>query len=264
MQVDVDRGRLSARGATFLLLFALLLLVCTFAPANAASTAIFDDEFSGGSLDSSKWRTDGNWFACQNNSQNIALAADPSNPANSFLHLYLGQPCTAGGDLSASIIQTAAYQNARPFSFKYGYVEARVKIPAANGSWPAFWLASLRRHTRELDIGEWGGSQPTSVFMNIHYPDGTFSGGTYTGTDWSTDFHTIGLDWKRGSLAWYVDGSLKFQVTDSRVPGETMYVLLDHACGGWLNNDFCPTSASSPPNLYDFQVDWVRVWSVKP
>ena len=63
--------------------------------------------------------------------------------------------------------------------FQYGYLEARIKVPAGAGMWPAFWMlgANFERDTEdpndsnwpfvgEIDIMEFVGREPTVAFGN--------------------------------------------------------------------------------------------------
>src|SRR5688500_15474195 len=85
-----------------------------------------------------------------------------------------------------------------------GRVEARIKIPAGQGLWPAFWMLGEGHPTvpwpqsGEIDILENKGSQPASMFSAVHGPG--YSGATAfahvqtlaTGA-FADDFHTFAV-----------------------------------------------------------------------
>jgi beta-glucanase (GH16 family) len=53
---------------------------------------------------------------------------------------------------------------------QYGYFEARLKVPAGQGLWPAFWLLGNEGSTgvNEIDVHEILGQQPGTVYMTDH------------------------------------------------------------------------------------------------
>jgi beta-glucanase (GH16 family) len=225
--------------------------------AGSGARLLFAEEFSGSALDAARWRTDGNWgmgIGCQDNAGAVSVSGG-------LLHLYVhaGQTWCPWSQYSESVIQTAGFRDPYPFAFTYGYAEARLRVPPGRGIWPAFWLYDVAGGAGELDIGEWLDHDPTTVYLTVHYPDGSSSTVPFTGPDWAGAFHVIGLDWQPGRLDWYVDGNLVRRVSDSRVPAGAMYVLLDNTVGGWAGD---PDSSTPFPS--DFQVDYVHVWNKKP
>src|SRR5262249_26015016 len=57
----------------------------------------------------------------------------------------------------------------RSFSQTYGYFEARVKLPAGKGLWPAFWLLPADGSwPPEIDGFEQLGREPQSVYVGFH------------------------------------------------------------------------------------------------
>ena len=216
---------------------------------------LFDDEFNGTSLDTTKWRTDSNWgmgIGCQDNTNNVKVS-------NGILNLYgrNGQSANCSkSNYTESVIETAGFNDPKPFVFTYGYTEARVNIPPGQGLWPAVWLYSASGGCDELDLAEWLDNNTSTIYMTPHYSDCSAATVPYTGTNWASGWHTIGLDWEPGKLTWYIDGASVRTVTDSRVPNLAMYALLDLTVGGsWPGN---PNSTTLFPA--DYQVDYLRVW----
>ncbi|MFF2908906.1 family 16 glycosylhydrolase [Paenibacillus sp. NPDC057934] len=102
------------------------------------------------------------------------------------------------------------------FSFQYGKVEIRARLPKGQGIWPAFWMMpedeKLYRgwpSCGEIDIMEMIGHQPGTVYGTIHYGHPhTYTSGEYTlnnGAAFSEDFHLFSLEWSEREIAWYVD-----------------------------------------------------------
>lgn len=182
------------------------------------------------------------------------------------------------------------------FSQKYGYFEARIKIPSHVGTFPAFWLFHESRawegtQRTEIDIMENLGHAPWYIYNSFHYfknvtatysGDANFlkprpSGQIYTGTDYSKDYHVYAVEWSPSRVNWYIDGQQVSSLDSSEVNYEDLYVKLNLAMGGnWTN---FPTNSGglgrSPdqhyPNQNDLnnfnnpalEIDYVRVYRRK-
>ena len=145
------------------------------------------------------------------------------------------------------------------YSFKYGYVEMRAKIPSGNGFWSDFWLLSQNKNwPPELDIAEFIGSNTNNVHMTLHYDKGGHqsSSGYWGGTDFSTDFHTYAVEWTADKIVWYVDGVERRRVAGEGIPSEAMYVIAMLAIGAAWG---LPPDASTPFPSY-FDIDYIKVW----
>ncbi len=134
------------------------------------------------------------------------------------------------------------------FDTKYGYFEAKIKIPRNDGAFPAFWLHhSLRNNDpnrkSEVDvmeaIGRSDGHLSRYIYNSFHYvvnPEvsmvtthfkpfrtGQFDskglperqGQIYTGEAFSEDFHVYAVKWEPGVLVWYLDGREVSRLSES-------------------------------------------------
>jgi beta-glucanase (GH16 family) len=151
------------------------------------------------------------------------------------------------------------------FSFLYGYVEARVRVPAGPGLWAALWMLPVtRKSVPEIDILETTGEQPRAAHMHLHYfRDGKEAKRalTWRGTNLSKGWHTIGFDWNPAYLTWYIDGAPRWHITAfGQIPHEPMYLLANLAVGG----DFTRPPAPSTPFPASFRIDYVKVWGLPP
>jgi beta-glucanase (GH16 family) len=147
------------------------------------------------------------------------------------------------------------------FSFKYGYVESRVKIPKGQGLWPALWmLPASRASLPEVDIFETVGEAPNVAALHTHWlknGKNVGSGTNYQGPDFSAGWHTFGLEWKPDSLTWYVDGVARLHVTDPKqIPREQMYLIANLAVGG----TFTRRPNQSTPFPAALKIDYIKVW----
>ncbi len=221
-------------------------------PGNPANwRAIFDDEFNGTSLDTSKWST--GWFGS-------GITA-PVNSAE--LQCYdPAQVSQGGGELDLTLIskpencggQTRPYASGivttmGHFSYTYGYIEARVWAPGSTSisDWPAVWTDGQSWPTDgEQDVFEGLGGQ---ACWHFHDPAGAPGGcapGTFTG-----GWHTVGADWEPGSVTYYYDGIAVGSVT-SGVTSAPMAVILNLAVDNLYGGP-----AQAPAT---FKIDYVRIW----
>jgi beta-glucanase (GH16 family) len=161
------------------------------------------------------------------------------------------------------------------WSWKFGRIEARIKVPHGQGIWPAFWtLGENIKDTHwpacgEIDIMENIGKEPGKVHGTIHgpgYSGDAGIGGPYSLSSgaFSDDFHVFALEWTTNQLKWFVDDNQYFSVTPARLPGGTNWVftaphflLLNVAVGG--NWPGYPDESSKFPQR--MLVDYVRVYN---
>jgi beta-glucanase (GH16 family) len=110
----------------------------------------------------------------------------------------------------------------------------------------------------EIDILEVQGSRTTANLMSNHFE--TAQGPrqndvAWSGPDFSSGFHTFGLEWTSKQLTWYIDGVQRLQLT-SHIPDKPMYMIVNLAVGGdWVG----PPDPATPFPSY-FQVDYVRAY----
>ena len=159
------------------------------------------------------------------------------------------------------------------FEFQHGYLEARVRVPAGFGLWPAFWLLGSNidavgwPQSGEIDVMEFVGRWPTEVLGTVHGPgysgSAGISGRIDLGEPVADAFHTVGLEWQPDRLAWFLDGALYHEVTrDDVEPNEWVFehpffMLLNVAVGGNLGGPVSPDTVFPAQML----VDYVRLYS---
>ena len=109
-------------------------------------------------------------------------------------------------------------------SFQYGRIEARIKMPAGQGFWPAFWMLGDNVKAvewpacGEVDIMESVGLTPSINYGSIHGPGfvGSMIGTEYklsNDAKFSDGFHTFGILWSPAQIKFYVDSPSNVYVT---------------------------------------------------
>lgn len=154
----------------------------------------------------------------------------------------------------------------------YGRVEATVKAPTGNGTWPAFWMLGTNLETvgwpecGEIDILEMRGRDPETLVSTVHGPGycGEFGCGTEIPCPpLNEGFHTFGVDWLEDSITWHLDGKPFHTVTPESVApnrwafNHPFYIIMNLAMGGGFTGDIDPTL-----NHAEMQVESVRVYSI--
>lgn len=246
-------------------------------------TLVWSDEFDAAQLDPEDW-----FFATGDGTEEGL----PGGWGNNELQYYLPDSAQLGNgmltitareeQLGAFNYTSARINTSDRFAFRYGRIEARMRLPAGQGLWPAFWLLSQDSPygtwaaTGEIDVMEainLGGSGGNTVFGTIHY-GGEFPGNLSTSetylvaTDATADFHTYALEWDVAEIRWYVDDVLyaaqnAWSSTAAPYPApfdQPFHILFNVAVGG--NFPGSPNANTVFPVTMD--VDWVRVYSGDP
>jgi beta-glucanase (GH16 family) len=154
------------------------------------------------------------------------------------------------------------------FSHTYGWIEVRAKLPSTQGIWPAHWMLGESfpqigwPRCGEIDIMESLGHDPDTVYFSRHWGDPYVHRGTsFSGPDFSQDFHTFSIRWTTDEMSWYVDGALRYStsITDAgEVFRRPFYLILNTAVGGYWPGFPDPTTVF--PQYHE--IDYVR-WYVE-
>jgi beta-glucanase (GH16 family) len=158
---------------------------------------------------------------------------------------------------------------------RYGYFEARLKLPDVPGLWPTFWLMPDRGEASgpqwkrqdtgnggmEFDIMEhltrWG---PHRYNIAMHF-DGYGKSHAATGSAFNyvapdkDGFITVGLLWTPGSAIYYCNGKEVLRWETPRISNVQSNIIIEETTGGWDNDGVDVTKLPA-----DYVVDYVRVW----
>jgi len=270
-------------------LLAVAAVLAAALPARAQTwNLVWSDEFNGAAgtfPDTTKWNYDvGNnngWgngeseFYCVAGSNAAPCsAANPNVFMNGSGSLVIRARRDAAGTWTSTRMLTSG-----KFSIQYGRIEARMRLVAANGLWPAFWMLGTNIGTvgwpscGEVDIMEWVDNYgPSATSSTIHGPGYSGAGGigVQTGFPNATrvddpNYHIYGVIWSPGQIQFYRDTptNITRTITPANIPAGTtwaydhpFFVLLNQAVGG---NWFAGPDASTPA-VNDVLVDYVRVY----
>jgi beta-glucanase (GH16 family) len=221
---------------------------------------------------------------CHNNEQQYyipeAIAQDGSVNGNLIITTKrITQPPTNAGICYVGLCSftSGRLDTQGKLSFKYGFIESRIKMPAGSGNWPAFWMLGDNinqvgwPYSGEMDIVEIHSDRPTLTTSATHFcikdtPNACYGNARYVfdelqvGVDVSSDFHTYAIAWLPNSISYYFDGRLVGSTTPSRVSGkwafnEKFFLILNNAVGSF---------GGSWANLQSstMSIDWVRSYQL--
>jgi len=193
-----------------------------------------------------------------------------------YLHIVAKQP-------SDGVYTSARLKTQGLFSFQYGRFEVRALVPEGQGFWPAAWLLGNNIVTDGWPAcGEQDVLERVNAVKTPDWNEGSihgigFTGSTGLGTVYNlpagqtaAGWHTYGMIWQKGTVAYYVDDPTHPYVTytaESIAPfpgavwpfdaGQSNFILLNLAIGGdWPGS---PDDTTKFPAA--MLVDYVRVYA---
>lgn len=259
----------------------------SFASPLAYHRLVWSDEFTGDTLDTTKWR------AMVGSGPEEGF---PESWGNREMQYYRAENASVrDGNLVIRVcredFENRGYTSARLttsdlFSFTYGRVEACIKLPTGmEGLWPAFWLLP-DGHPETWAYGGWAASGELDIMENRTRTSGEISAAAHFGGLWpanayaaqtyrfaqtqsTADWHVYSLEWFPDQLIWYVDGQEYFRLEDWYIvegdrehgppkPYDTPFcILLNTAVGGNFDGGLHPGEDFIEAEMF---VDWVRVY----
>ena len=262
---------------------------------------VWRDEFDGNSLDETKWDYYTSGWKDENQqvqncyrreSENVNVRGGSLN----LIGLYKpGETCTGNtktGDFTSGFVQTKGKAN-----FKYGYIEARIKMPKNKSTWPGFWMSPSDKkygdwpNSGEIDIVETKGSNPKFAASDAHWRKQSTTPGV-TGSHGSrqrvipqnkfdskdtSEWHTYGVKWTEGKLEYYIDGEFHGEIDGFKNNNSTgnpngpfdqdFFLRLNLAIGGnyidapW--NDAHNSVGAAEDFPATMSIDYVRVYEMR-
>lgn len=259
---------------------------------------LFADEFNAGKLDRSKWIVIGPEFWVNNEQQAYVDTPDVLRelPAGSVegadggvlvLQPHFSKGYKIPGGRTADFV-SGRIESKGKFDFTHGRAAARIRMPDAEGVWPAFWLLGNGAwpETGEIDIMEYVGeadwtgvalhgkgySGETPLVNKYFFPPGADV----------TQWHEYAVEWTPDQILFMVDGRLTYRATRAMVEhygkwnfDNPKYLILNFALGGAYpvkTNGITKPYPGLPAATVEkikrgevvMHVDWVRVYGMEP
>jgi len=242
----------------------------------AALQLVWADEFNTGTQpDPANWElltgygpnNDG-W----GNDESQLYTATTSNVKIENGNLVITARCDTGvcgkrdGTITSSRIRTKD-----KFEFRYGRVEARIKVPAGKSTWPAFWMLGAN-----FPETAWPGSGEIDI-LEVHQQNSTINH-THSALHWddnghkfstqsrrmeaplSDDYHIWTLDWDEERIVFKIDQIPYYTVVinpeTQREFLRSFFLIFNIAIDGNLGAP--PDAIKTTPQ--EMLVDWVRVY----
>ena len=231
-------------------------------PGYEFTDLVWEDNFNtDGSPDANKWTYDqgaGGW----GNGESQTYTNNPENVivSDGFLKI------TALKD--GSTYTSARIKTQGLYEFTYGRVEVRAKLPASQGTWPAFWLLGANYPSvgwpqcGEIDIMEQTGDDKNTVLGTCHWFDTVNSlsasyGESFSITDSSSEFHLYTVEWNDTAIKIYVDNEKYYEFSNNEnLPfNEDFFLILNIAMGGTLGGDIDTEFTQDT-----MEVDYVKIF----
>lgn len=232
---------------------------------------VFQDNFDGTQLDTSKWSTTMEFIGTHgpryHNEFYLSYTMDDDVVVSGgVLSLSTQRRTVTGPESPGTFDYTQGLVSSHDkFAFTQGYIEIRAKYPGGKGLWPCLWLMPQQQGwPPEFDIAEYYGSQHT-----MHY--GLAHGGLYNPTwdstwdntdDYEGGWHTYSLEWSPDRAVWKFDGKVRKTINASYVPEVPMYVILSNSVSSVYGPSGVPDETTVFPNY--FLIDYVRVYQATP
>jgi len=247
---------------------AINVTVYCSAGATPGEGLVWSDEFDGTSLNTSIWNYETGNLGVNNEVEYYTNNATNVSVQNGYLQitaLYSKNYNNSGWDYTSARINT---QN--KYSFKYGKVEIRAKVPGDQGTWPALWLLGNSINSAgwpacgEIDMMEQGTVTGfDNILCSLHW--GTAGAvinqshpNSIKVTGSTTDFHLYSMDWRADHISFYIDNVLFYtQANNSTMPfNQNFFFIFNVAVGGSMGGNTINLGTSS--TMY---VDYVRVYN---
>lgn len=260
----------------------------------AEKVLVWSDEFDGNALDRKKWNYQlgthdvyhdvVSWVEGWGNNEWQYYTEEAVSVSDGLLEIKATREQKEGKDYTSGRIVTRDLA-----TFTYGYIEARIKLPAVAGMWPAFWMLPQPTDFSSTDnvYGGWAANGELDIMEAKGRLPKETSGALHFGGDWTShvyrsgtcalqtpmdEWHVYAVEWRADHITWLVDGKEFLTVKSSQwytvasdkesAPfDQPFYLLLNLAVGG----NFDPAGSQQLANNASFTsasmyVDYVRVY----
>ena len=199
----------------------VILGILPFALSAQNWDVVWEDEFDGTELDTSKWEYqvgNGTKYGLPDGWGNNELQyyrEENVEVVDGVLKIHVKRQSYGGKGYTSARIRTKGKGD-----WTYGRIECRAKVPKGRGMWSAIWMLPTDEvyggwaASGEIDIMENVGHEPTTVHGTLHFggswPNNAYKGAPYETTSWPfhQEFYDFALEWEEGEIRWYVNDQL--------------------------------------------------------
>lgn len=267
--------------ASFFLMTGFLLPVCANPPATKIAMdgktelkLVWNDEFTGEGLpDPEKWGYEHGFVRNAEKQFYTRARTENARQENGVLIIESHKENWEENGQKADYTSASVTTRGKA-SWSHGRMEVRAKLPAGRGTWPAIWMLgdSISKvgwpACGEIDIMEYVGFTPETVYANIHVKKYNHSVGTGKGSHLKlnspeTEFHVYAVEWNAEKMMFSVDGNVYFTYENEETGEDAWpynsphYLILNTAIGGaWggqkgIDDEIFPVR---------FEIDYVRMY----
>lgn len=241
-------------------------------PPERSLELVWSDEFNGTTLDLNKWEpqlgdgTDYGLWQWGNNEEQY-YKAENATVENGLLKIKAVAEQVSGYEYTSARLRSLNLGD-----FKYGRLEASIRMDDTGGLWHAFWMLPSNAEdpwpiSGEIDIMEYVGNEPELIYNTIHLAD-QFGNhrvvGQTTPVQNDNNFHMYAVEWDENQITWYRDSVETYNVkrTNTQVSATwpfdaEFHLLLNTAVGGNLGGNVNGPALAVPRFM---EVDYVRVY----
>lgn len=237
----------------------------------AGYTLIWQDEFSGETLNSSDWTYElGTGSNGWGNNELQYYRAENTAVKDGFLTITAKKENFSGSAYTSSRLITRGKQE-----FQYGRIDIRATLPKGQGVWPALWMLGAKHPgvpwpaCGELDIMEkiGGTGYENKVYGTLHWDNNGSHACTCDKLPYvlpsgifNDKFHVFTIIWDESEIKWYVDdvlfNTINITPADLSEFHEKFFFIFNVAVGGnWPGN---PDGSTVFPQK--MIVDYIRVF----
>ncbi|MCR5417828.1 MAG: family 16 glycosylhydrolase [Lachnospiraceae bacterium] len=240
---------------------------------------VWHDEFNGDKLSEDDWNYEQHEVGWVNNELQEYI------PSDEYAFVKDGelviQPVKNVDENGKASYISGRVNTQNKHDYKYGWFEARLKVPEGKGFLPAFWMMPQEEEhygqwpkCGEIDIMEVLGDSTSMNYGTLHFGEPHKQRqGSYTlaSGSFSEDYHTFAIEWEPGVIRWFVDGEQYFETSDwfTAVQGEEekpypapfdqpFHVILNVAVGGDWPGD--PDESTVFDERAAMRIDYVRIF----
>ncbi len=250
--------------------FCILILLCGTGFNLTAQNLqlVWADEFEGTTIDPSIWQ-----YESGPSNDNVQFYTDRTQNAKLLdgkLQIIALKESYQGYEYTSAHIRTEQAQ-----SWRYGRMEASIKLPGTPGFVPAFWMLPVDQmygwwpYSGEIDIMEHPTNEISKIYGTVHtetynlfagpLPPG---GSTIDVPDAESAFHLYAIEWTPEKIDFFVDDQKYYSFENDHGSTATwpfnqpFYIILNLAVGGgWVGT---PGESTVFPAI--MEVDYVRVY----